>query len=346
MSKSIPDETNCLFSSGEDLKCHSPDRMVFELRNASVRFAVIILAFYFVVNSEGIQAQQNLWKITLTDKSTITDLQFEKFRGDTLLVRSKGTEAPGIIPVSSITHVSTRKENFLWKGIALGGGAGILTGSIQKVLTIGTVIFGGILIGGLVGLGISTNDVYDLSRYSIQKKRTRIQNLIDETTQRAAENKISFGEQTYWIDLGIGAGRPGFATGVGFTYSVENHIFTLRYTDIILSLSLFAEPNESISDIGILYGRRFKTNFGWISIAGGIAQVQSVRRGEFLYSTGWFGISYYKEIHSHLSGFPFQIEAYAKLSSVCSIGLKGFINWNSERSFMGILLGISLGGLE
>jgi hypothetical protein len=149
-------------------------------------------------------------------------------------------------------------------------------------------------------------------------------------------------EPHYWLNIGAGGGsvRGGFgnesggiAGGVSLSYQSRNHLFTLRHVTLAeFKLDLFGStgPAQAISDVGLLYGRVAKTRHAVASISGGIGIVSE---------------SHTPQRSPQRLGIPFEAQMYWTFSNCLGIGVSWFANFNSQRSFGGIMFCLQIGYL-
>ena len=164
--------------------------------------------------------------------------------------------------------------------------------------------------------------------------------------------------QFFWVNGGLGVSSvhdglgsnqapPSF--GLSLCYQSGKSLFSFQY---LLSKEFQAlrtySPSETVWDCGILYGRIAKASYGFASISTGISLVGGVRRGRYLSSSGgWFlGTNYYEQDNFVTVGIPVEGQLFWIPLNFLGIGLYGFANLNTEKSFIGALLCIQLGKLR
>lgn len=166
-----------------------------------------------------------------------------------------------------------------------------------------------------------------------------------------AKNSISYAQDTsnYWVNAGLGLGafdsRLAGSTGISLlSYQTGIRIVSIR-NNIEVSIVLFGHspsPEESVWDIGILYGIIAKGSYGSASISGGVSLVGGIRRGKPLP-----GSSYrYEELSFKTVGIPIEAQLFFTPFSFLGVGFYGFANLNLEKSFWGALLCLQVGKLK
>ena len=167
-------------------------------------------------------------------------------------------------------------------------------------------------------------------------------------------------ESPIWITVGLGSG--GVAGGGSATEWFSGRIamswcqgpghWTISYYScgLPLPMSGFGStvPREHVSDLGILYGKRWsQPGLGFVSVSGGIAFVHGMRRGEFIRKTGsWFSTTHYYEKEPFTTvGLPIDMQfCLAPFNSV-GLALDLFGNLNPERSYRAATLSLIIGEL-
>lgn len=148
------------------------------------------------------------------------------------------------------------------------------------------------------------------------------------------------GGHRFWVNVGVGGGAVqgglgdaggGFSAGISASYCRGRSLFSARgvlNTEIQFDIFGTSGPPESIGDIGVLYGAVARGPHALASISAGAGVVM------------WSG-----EEHSRTSGFgvPIECQLFWKPSVYAGLGIYGFANVNSERSFAGALFCVQLG---
>jgi len=159
-------------------------------------------------------------------------------------------------------------------------------------------------------------------------------------------------DREFWINAGAGGCSVGISSGLSCSYlQAGKHLMSARFVyskqfDILWG----DEPEEKALEIGVLYGRAFQGRFGLASLSAGLGVVTGVRHGAFLRhvgSGGWIfsSSSYdiYEERTLRTIGIPVDAQLLLVPHPFLGIGLHGFANLNSERSYYGVLLCLSFG---
>ena len=137
-----------------------------------------------------------------------------------------------------------------------------------------------------------------------------------------------------WVHGGLGEDPAGVSGGISLSYQKGSSLFSIRGVgneEFKLDLWGYSGPPERVWDIGVLYGRITKASYGLASISGGVSIV---------------GASEYEGITCYRIGFPVEGQLFWTPSSMVGIGIYGFANLNSEKSFIGALLCLQIGILR
>lgn len=137
---------------------------------------------------------------------------------------------------------------------------------------------------------------------------------------------------TYWMHAGLGAGTEDFAGQAGLSYQHGAHLFSLR---VAATSGLF---DDGFADIALLYGRATRVGTRRFRAAGalGISAVDGcVSPGD----GGLGGCGDRKTV----IGLPVETQLAWLPAAFLGVGLYGFANLNSTRSFAGVTLGVQLG---
>ncbi len=141
----------------------------------------------------------------------------------------------------------------------------------------------------------------------------------------------------YWVNAGIGFSSfssPGISSVTSFSYQTGKHLISTRFISNIEPCFGGTCPDETVWDIGILYGRSSKTSYGLASLSGGISIV-----GGAVYQRD-------EEVTFLTIGIPIEVQLFWTPASFLGIGIYGFANLNPKESFAGALLCIQLGKLR
>ncbi len=144
-----------------------------------------------------------------------------------------------------------------------------------------------------------------------------------------------------WGIAGFGGSSVGWAIGANLSYQPGHHIITVRGIHTEEDLIALLSPSEYVWDIGALYGRCYKSPSIFASISGGISIVGGGEHGG-----GGFGSSPRVEETFSTVGVPIESLLYWTRSTNLGVGLYGFANLNSEKSFYGALLSVQIGNLR
>lgn len=145
---------------------------------------------------------------------------------------------------------------------------------------------------------------------------------------------VNLGSGIGWVDGGLGEDWGGISGGVSFSYQAGPSLFSIRWVAIAeLQLDLWGTsgPAEGVWDVGALYGRIAKTSWGLASISAGL---------------GLVGVSDDQGVTTYHPGIPVESQLFWTPSSTFGIGIYGYANLNSEKSFLGALLCLQIGKLR
>ena len=154
---------------------------------------------------------------------------------------------------------------------------------------------------------------------------------------------------------GIGVtSSVGPAVGYSVSASLGHHqisLYTLRAKD----LEIFSgrDPTKKMSDWGILYGRIWKLEKGWIAVSAGLNKVRGTLHGKLLrsgFSSGFLRGTYYWEIYEErpldVIGIPMVVELGLLGGDdgvfLYEVTLYGFGNYNSEQPYGGLLFSLNV----
>lgn len=149
-------------------------------------------------------------------------------------------------------------------------------------------------------------------------------------------------EDYFWVNMGggfasvsggLGEDEGGISGGIGFSYCRGSSLFSIRgiiNEEFKLDLWGYSGPPDRVWDIGALYGRAAKVSWGVASISAGI---------------GLVGMSH-NEISSYRLGITLENQIFWTPISTMGIGIYGFANLNSEKSFVGALVCLQIGRLR
>ncbi len=150
-------------------------------------------------------------------------------------------------------------------------------------------------------------------------------------------------ESHYWANIGggfavvhggLGEDDGGVSGGISFSYQKGSSLFSVRgveNSEFKLDLFGYSGPPEKVWDIGALYGRVAKASYGLASISAGV---------------GIVGASDCEGNSFHRPGIPVEGQLFWTPSSVLGFGICGFADFNSEKSFAGVLFCLQIGLLN
>lgn len=137
-----------------------------------------------------------------------------------------------------------------------------------------------------------------------------------------------------WVRSGLGEDEGGISGGISFSYQTGSNLFSIRGVEneeFKLDLFGYTGPPDKVWDMGVLYGRVAKASWGLASISGGV---------------GIVGASEYEGSSSLHMGIPVEGQLFWTPSYRLGIGIYGFANLNTEKSFAGALLCLQIGRLR
>ena len=156
---------------------------------------------------------------------------------------------------------------------------------------------------------------------------------------------------------GIGVtSSVGPAVGYSVSASLGHHqisLYTLKAKDLEIS-SDERDPTKKMSDWGILYGRIWKLEKGWIAVSAGLNKVRGTLHGKLLRSgfgrrflgrTSYYWADY-EERPLDVIGIPMVVELGLLDGDdgvfLYEVTLYGFGNYNSEQPYGGLLFSLSV----
>ena len=151
---------------------------------------------------------------------------------------------------------------------------------------------------------------------------------------RGASLLVNLGGGFCWVHGGLGEGNPGVSGGISLSYRKGSNLFTIRAvetSEFELYLWGYTGPLDEVWDVGVLYGRITKSDRGMASLSGGV---------------GIVGASDYGRAASHRAGIPIEAQLFWIASDRLGLGIYGFANVNSDRSFAGALFCLQIGKLR
>ena len=144
----------------------------------------------------------------------------------------------------------------------------------------------------------------------------------------------------YWFSPGIGGGSHGLSLGFDFTLKPGSAIISFNYINNNKDAFdvLGPQPMESATEYGILFGVATTPRGGALaSLAIGFGSTHFVKRGEK--STSSFFSTTYEKITTNAGSLLLQ----SQLQSSSFLGLKFFLNINSEETYGGVSVCFRLG---
>lgn len=163
-------------------------------------------------------------------------------------------------------------------------------------------------------------------------------------------------EKCFWIKVGMGTGTGvsmfGLAIGGNISYQYGVDLWQIRSIHTVEAqvshLFDVDDPEENFWDVGILYGKNFKSKYLITSLSIGIGFVSGIRRGRYLYTEyHWLGeIRHYEKLPFYTAGIPIEAQISWIPTSFWGMGITAFANLNRRNSVVGILLSKSFGKLK
>lgn len=142
----------------------------------------------------------------------------------------------------------------------------------------------------------------------------------------------------YWLNAGIGKCYFGPTLKIGMSYEYNQNIFSFRYLKADeFQFSAGGDPPLKFYEIAVLYGYPYRVHNMTISLLAGIGYINGIERGMLIQNKLYESIK--------ISQLSIPIETYFKIEpfKYFSLGITGFGNINSKRSFFGAMLEISMG---
>ena len=153
------------------------------------------------------------------------------------------------------------------------------------------------------------------------------------------------------MNLGIGAGSMNrdFSYAISFNYYLNNaHLISGRLFGVQQRTPLVTIPgfgsfhNENTHDLGLLYGRLIKADFGYFSLSAGASYVGGRKYTKVALV---YGYEYLEERISTF-GLPIEFQLFITPSDNFGLGFYGFANFNLERNFFGFGFALQYGELR
>lgn len=149
----------------------------------------------------------------------------------------------------------------------------------------------------------------------------------------------------FWFSPLLGASDVGIVAGINLSLQQKHKLFSFRYMYNEEFSILGPLPLETLWDAGPMIGWTGKNRYGSFSVSSGLALTGGIKRGDFLFSSGWFN-SYYEQINFITLGLPIDCRLNWTPSRYFGIGLAAFGNINVKRSYSGVGLTLLIGKLK
>lgn len=147
-----------------------------------------------------------------------------------------------------------------------------------------------------------------------------------------------------WAATGIGGSNQGVSLGFSLSAQTGKHLYIFRGIHNSEAEIFGLTPNETVWDLGMLYGRRFQSQYGIVTLAGGISAVGGVNRGKFI-ENNWFTQRY--ELTTFMTlGIPVELQLVWTPWRHAGLGINVFANANPEKSFSGFMFTLEFGQLR
>ena len=152
---------------------------------------------------------------------------------------------------------------------------------------------------------------------------------------------------SYRVHAGLGGSTFGLAAGLGTSFQIDDNLLSARFVYNEEPDLFTPTPRENVWDVGVLYGRTLQLRRFSLSASGGISLVGGTKRGRHLGTKGeFFTTEVYESTSLSTVGFPIAAEVFVAPFSFFGVGIYGFANLNSTKSFAGVLLSIQIGNLR
>ena len=152
--------------------------------------------------------------------------------------------------------------------------------------------------------------------------------------------------------LSLGSGKPIPESRVGMSYISFRYAMTFNVNRHLISpaFSILARTRGGVSnfgghtnnfDIGILYGRRLITHYGYFYAGAGVAYVHAVRQ-RIVHS--YYGYNDYAEQIHRIVGVPWDVSAAWTPDESFGLLFQVFGDINRKQSYYGWGVGLHFGG--
>lgn len=167
------------------------------------------------------------------------------------------------------------------------------------------------------------------------------------------------------LSVGLGAGSMGTGeTGIAFQGALtmprgSSRLLMVRGAGVTEFNIFGPSPAESVWDIGVLYGIRARSKWGYVQASAGVAVVGGMRRGERITppvecNGDLLGCIFlaaltpveYESKPFHTLGIPVEIEAGFNLFQHVGLGVSAWADVNGRRAMTGASVGLVVGSLR
>ncbi len=144
-----------------------------------------------------------------------------------------------------------------------------------------------------------------------------------------------------YASLGIGGNYFGVTYGAEVSYTQNNNIFSIRYVsanELRFNVDgVYDEPDLSMNEIGLLYGRYMSKGNGQISLAAGLGLLNGIDRG--------YQIDYhvFNKLEIQTVGLCFEGRFFLIFTDYSGIGVVIFGNLNPRKTYLGAMFEVHLG---
>jgi len=190
---------------------------------------------------------------------------------------------------------------------------------------------------------------YIMLQYSSLNKYDDIKsigsNVNDKYLSNLTDDEVFIDNNTitkYWLNFGIGKCYFGPTLKFGISYEYNQNIFSFRYLkadEFRFSAGgyNFDEPPLKFYEIAVLYGYPYRTHNMTIGFLAGIGYLNGIERGTHIQNRLYESIE--------ISQLSLPLEIYFKIEPLkyFSLGVTGFGNINTKRSFFGAMIELSIG---
>ena len=162
---------------------------------------------------------------------------------------------------------------------------------------------------------------------------------------------IDFKNDAYWLSYGFGmAMSNGYTDDISVVLSLnhtrENTSIKTRFL-LVTEFDIFSSSNESIVNLGVLYGKISSKKFLQTSYSYGLGITTISERGDLISNGyGWLSSGEYEMKTATTLSIPLEVLIDFKPIKFVAIGLTAFADVNIKRSVYGITAILSLGKLR